>query len=1246
MQLPIFATQSSELLKGRPSRQTVLRGCASVLAVAGALTAASQAVAQPVPDGFENDTQIVEPGDGVVISERTLTEPFLNGPNGQIIGLSGTGVEITDGSELQAGFNNQGLIQGGTSGLIFRAGTSLQGGFTNTGTIIAGGTEIPEEVVPSGGTVTVLQGGLVNLGPGAFTPVASVITFSEFSLGTVNPTYTFTGLPDIGDVTVTFEGHFAGQSTVGSFVVTLDDTTPNGPLTLDPNAPDTFIVGDGSNPTSPVLSGIPTFNGPISVLFSSNVAAVGLDAGFFNAVGGTSIEAFDRDGNSLGIITNSLLGIEFYGLATADGASRIAGISFYVTGDEPAGFAIDNLTFGGPRSVNIATPGRAFYSGIENWVGPFSNGVNGLISGFSAGAVFEGFSFTGLWDNAGRLEGGLGETGSGPQIGVSFDYDTFSGDIVNRAGASIVGGITGGLVRVRNFIGTMRNDGLVQGFGQNTGWHVISELFEGDIIVGSTGVYTAGSRALHLEINRMTGVINNQGLIEATDPDGIAVLIQGLFVEEEDPVIGDSIAIAADALPEGIYEGGLINSGRIKAGPLGTAIKIEASLLQPVRNSGQIEGLIAIDNTLAPTALSFIQTGGATKGDILFGGAAGSARFEGGSFWGALEGDGNDRVEISGGASPVSLIGEAGGLASLKGLAGQAVLGASAPDAAGPGFFGSGLGTIQFNAQTFLSSNTSLFGDTLGLGDASVLSYFLTGDNAVAPTIGVSGDAALDGVFRVFLDPSALAVLAQGPLIVENVFTAGAFTGAFDALAYAGTNQILRMSLLIEDAAVVPSVAGAGDLSAFAAGDAIITASSTATLIITPFEFSSTPDPTGFGEILDLIYESGDYTADLGDVLLFIGLGDLDEVAERIRQLKGTDQAETPTVFYNTNNNFNDDTNDRTNALRNQAAGGGGCTTTVSFSRWGCFERYAQAADKPLAQDTMTDADPFAWLESGLRDPGRTAVWGRAFGIWGERHESIFADASDQQTAGFIAGVDHTFDKRFMAGLSVQLSDSQVDYARSPNEADIRAYQVGGYFSYGDPDLYVSGVLSGIFSEYDTYRRILIGPFLFEPRANYDSDAISAQVEIARLMEVGGLLFQPLLTLSYNEQWIDRYQETGAGGLGLIVADDNSQSLRTILGARLGIPLELGSVKIVPVLGASWSHEFLDTRQSVQAAFIGAPNVPFTILGTPVGRDTAHLTAGFSMPLGKDTTLYADYTAAINEAFQTHTASAGIRVSW
>jgi len=171
---------------------------------------------------------------------------------------------------------------------------------------------------------------LIGLDEGSFTPAASVITFSEADISPVNPVY------DFGDYTVSFGGFFNGG---------LGTPTVGSPLAFDSNAPVTFITGDGANPTSPVLSGTPTFNGPVAVLFSQNVAAVGLDGGYFNAIGGTSIAAYDRMGNILGSITNSSLGIEFFGLGDSTGDAVIAGIQFYITGNEPYGYAIDNLTF-------------------------------------------------------------------------------------------------------------------------------------------------------------------------------------------------------------------------------------------------------------------------------------------------------------------------------------------------------------------------------------------------------------------------------------------------------------------------------------------------------------------------------------------------------------------------------------------------------------------------------------------------------------------------------------------------------------------------------------------------------------------------------------------------------------------------------------------------------------------------------------------------------------------------------------
>ncbi|MBU8536740.1 PEP-CTERM sorting domain-containing protein [Falsiroseomonas tokyonensis] len=208
--------------------------------------------------------------------------------------------------------------------------------------------------------------GVIRVDEAAFQAGAGLITFSEFALGTVNPVYTPAayggggGSPD-----VTFDGYFTGQSPgagnpaacpAGAAVSGCVLGNPTGPLSLDSASPNTFITTDGANPTSPVLSGTPRFNGSIAILFSSAQFGVGLSGGFFNAVGGTAITAFDAAGNVIGSVSNTGLGIEFLGLVTDNGQAEIAGLLFSLVGEEPAGFAIDNLRFGQRGQVIEPTP--------------------------------------------------------------------------------------------------------------------------------------------------------------------------------------------------------------------------------------------------------------------------------------------------------------------------------------------------------------------------------------------------------------------------------------------------------------------------------------------------------------------------------------------------------------------------------------------------------------------------------------------------------------------------------------------------------------------------------------------------------------------------------------------------------------------------------------------------------------------------------------------------------------------------
>jgi hypothetical protein len=219
---------------------------------------------------------------------------------------------------------------------------------------------------------SVAQAAVIRVSAGDFIAGSGQITFSEYAVGTNNPVYapaTYGG--GAGSPTVTFGGYFTGQSLSGNAGVDCPGAaasacvvgSPTGPLSLAPGAPATFITTDGANPTSPVLSGSPRFNGPIAVLFDTDQYGVGFDAGFFDAVGSTGITAFDRAGNLLGTVTNTGTGIEFLGLITDNNTASIAGVFLDLVGSEPAGFAIDNLRFGLPgQVVNPGVPEPASWA--------------------------------------------------------------------------------------------------------------------------------------------------------------------------------------------------------------------------------------------------------------------------------------------------------------------------------------------------------------------------------------------------------------------------------------------------------------------------------------------------------------------------------------------------------------------------------------------------------------------------------------------------------------------------------------------------------------------------------------------------------------------------------------------------------------------------------------------------------------------------------------------------------------------
>ena len=87
-------------------------------------------------------------------------------------------------------------------------------------------------------------------------------------------------------------------------------------------------------------------------------------------------------------------------------------------------------------------------------------------------------------------------------------------------------------------------------------------------------------------------------------------------------------------------------------------------------------------------------------------------------------------------------------------------------------------------------------------------------------------------------------------------------------------------------------------------------------------------------------------------------------------------------------------------------------------------------------------------------------------------------------------------------------------------------------------------------------------------------------------------------------------------------------------------------VFIVPKLRLGWEHEFEDDQQSIGASFAGAPASGFTVLSSQVADDSALIGAGFAVEMGQTWQLFLDYDGKLNEDYEQHAVSGGVKLTW
>ena len=243
-------------------------------------------------------------------------------------------------------------------------------------------------------------------------------------------------------------------------------------------------------------------------------------------------------------------------------------------------------------------------------------------------------------------------------------------------------------------------------------------------------------------------------------------------------------------------------------------------------------------------------------------------------------------------------------------------------------------------------------------------------------------------------------------------------------------------------------------------------------------------------------------------------------------------------------------------------------------------------------------------------------------------------------TGGVIFGADYRVSPNFAIGLTGGYAHTNGDLLYS--SLDVDGGTIGAYATAFGSGFYINAAATGVFNDYESHRDALLG----DAQGDTNGRDFNALVTAGYEWKKGALTIGPTASFQYTYVEFDGFTEHGSL-LPLTFNDQNAESTRTALGAKISYDWHVGHILVRPELRAAWQHEFGDTENSIVASFANGAGNSFTVDGPAIGRDSLLIGAGAAVLLNDRVSVYAYYDGELARTnYSSNNVSAGVRVSF
>lgn len=302
------------------------------------------------------------------------------------------------------------------------------------------------------------------------------------------------------------------------------------------------------------------------------------------------------------------------------------------------------------------------------------------------------------------------------------------------------------------------------------------------------------------------------------------------------------------------------------------------------------------------------------------------------------------------------------------------------------------------------------------------------------------------------------------------------------------------------------------------------------------------------------------------------------------------------------------------------------------------FSQFSMQIDGTTLPGSLIDATIHKAGWDGAVDGKTYLPWGAFFA----GSIAVVTQDSSASRAGFTlaggtitTGIDYAISDKSLIGIALTSGQTMTSFGSNGN-LTASSTQLAAYGSFQMTDqMFIDGYGGLAYNSFDLNRNILFSTLdsTINRTASgaFDGEAFTAAARLKYITTIGAANLETFGTFNYLGVRTHSFAETGAGGLGLSVGEQNFDTLTATAGFRLSQKFAEDFGTLTPHIGLSYARQLISDNRSVSSYFtaggFGSPT--FTVSTGDVGVNSGNVVIG----LDAETFNHAILTSEISGTF-------------